>query len=79
VIAIISEFGKLVLAANLIGWPVAYVLISRWLESFAYRIDIGLAVFVAGAMLALAVAVLTVGVVSARAASIKPIHSLRYE
>jgi putative ABC transport system permease protein len=74
-----GEFGKLVLAANLIGWPIAYVLMGRWLESFAYRIDIGLAVFVAGAMLALAVAVLTVGVVSARAATINPIRSLRYE
>jgi putative ABC transport system permease protein len=74
-----GEFGKLVLLANLIAWPVAWLLMQRWLESFAYRIDMNLVVFVASGLLALGVAVATVGTIAARAAAVNPIHSLRYE
>jgi putative ABC transport system permease protein len=51
----------------------------RWLEGFAYRIDLDPLVFVGSALLALVVTVLTVGVIAARAAATKPIQSLRYE
>jgi putative ABC transport system permease protein len=50
-----------------------------WLAGFAYRIEIGLVVFVGSALLALGIAVLTVGAVAARAAAAKPIGALRYE
>jgi putative ABC transport system permease protein len=74
-----SEFGKLVLAANLVAWPVAYFLMQRWLSGFAYRIDMPLWVYLASALAAFAIAWLTVGVIAARAASAKPLHALRYE
>jgi putative ABC transport system permease protein len=74
-----GEFGKLVLAANLIAWPVAYYAMQRWLSGFAYRVDMPLWVYVASAVAAFATAWLTVGVIAARAASVKPLHSLRYE
>jgi putative ABC transport system permease protein len=74
-----GEFGKLVLVANLIAWPVAYFLMQRWLENFAYRIDINAFVFVGAGLAALAAASLTVGAVAARAARTKPGMSLRYE
>jgi putative ABC transport system permease protein len=74
-----GEFSKLVLLANLIAWPVAYFLMQRWLENFAYRIDMSFAVFVGSALLALVVALLTVGAIAARAARANPIRSLRYE
>jgi putative ABC transport system permease protein len=74
-----GEIGRLVLVANVIAWPVAYLLMRRWLDDFAYRIDLGLLIFVGSGLLVLAVAWLTVGVVAARAARAKPIHSLRYE
>ncbi len=74
-----GEFGKLVLVANLVAWPVAYFLMQRWLASFAYRIDMSAWVFVAAALGAFAIACLTVGSVAARAASTKPINALRYE
>ena len=51
----------------------------RWLENFAYRIDLSLAVFVGSALLVLFVAFLTVGTVAARAARANPVRSLRYE
>jgi putative ABC transport system permease protein len=74
-----GEFSRLVLLANLVAWPAAYFLMRRWLESFAYRIDLDPLVFVGSALLALVVTLSTVGVIAARAAATKPIHSLRYE
>jgi putative ABC transport system permease protein len=74
-----GEFGRLVLAANLVAWPAAYFLMQRWLSSFAYRVDMPLWVYFASAIVALVIAWLTVGVIAVRAASAKPIRALRYE
>jgi putative ABC transport system permease protein len=52
---------------------------QRWLENFAYRIDMSFAVFAGSALIALVVALLTVGAIAARAARANPIRSLRYE
>jgi len=73
------DFTKLVLLANLIAWPVAYFAMNRWLSNFAYRIDIGIVVFLGASVIALLIAWLTVGGLAARAASERPILSLRYE
>jgi putative ABC transport system permease protein len=74
-----GEFGRLVLLANVIAWPIAWLLMQRWLEGFAYRIDISVLVFAGAGLLALAAACLTVGTVAARAAAANPGGSLRYE
>ena len=74
-----GEFGVLVLVANVIAWPLAYVAMQRWLQSFAYRIELGPAAFVGSGLAALAVAWLTVAAVAARAARAKPVGALRYE
>jgi putative ABC transport system permease protein len=74
-----AEFTKLVLIASVLAWPVAYFFLRRWLESFAYRVDMSVLVFAGATLAALAIAWLTVGGVAARAASAKPIKALRYE
>jgi putative ABC transport system permease protein len=74
-----GEFGRLVLVANLVAWPIAYLLMQRWLASFAYRVDVSPWIFVGSAVAALAIACVTVGGVAARAASVKPVRALRYE
>ena len=76
---LIWQFSKLVLIANLIAWPVAYYYLRNWLDGFAYRIDLGVWVFVGSGLAALAIACLTVGTVAARAAAAKPVASLRCE
>ncbi|MDX1548035.1 MAG: FtsX-like permease family protein, partial [Rhodothermales bacterium] len=73
------EFVKLVAVAAVIASPLAYLGARRWLDDFAYRIDIGPAAFVGAALAALAVALLTVSYHAVRAALADPVKSLRYE
>jgi len=79
VLLLTGDFSKLVILSNLLAWPAAWYLMSRWLESFAYRIDLNLLPFVAAALTALIIAWLTVGGLAARAAWGTPATSLRYE
>ena len=74
-----SEFTAAILLANLIAWPLAYYLMKKWLANFAYRIDLGIEIFVLSALLALAVALVTVGWQSLKAATANPVKSLRHE
>ncbi|UCC40199.1 MAG: hypothetical protein JSV96_01715 [Candidatus Aminicenantes bacterium] len=76
---LIREFLKLVLLANIVAWPVAYYAMNRWLQNFAYRVDVGLWLFVLSALLALIIAVLTIGYHAIKAALANPADSLRYE
>jgi putative ABC transport system permease protein len=73
------DFTKWVLLANLIAWPAAYTLGRKWLENFAVRMPMPWGLFLLAAVLALAVAQLTVGYQSLRAATANPVDSLRYE
>jgi putative ABC transport system permease protein len=79
VLLLSKEFTCLVLAANLIAWPLAWYAMHRWLESFAYRIELGPGVFVLGGVLALLIAWLTVSFQAIRAARANPVEALRYE
>lgn len=74
-----QEFTKWVVIANVITFPVTYVVMSRWLQNFAYRTSISLWVFVLSALLALVIAFLTVSFQVIKAAIADPIDSLRYE
>jgi len=74
-----TDFAKLVGIAFAVAVPAAYLGMSRWLEGFAYRIDLGAGVFVAAGALALAVALGTVGVQAWRAARLDPTRALRSE
>jgi len=73
------DFLKWVLVANLLAWPIAYLVMSRWMREFAYRVSIGPLVFILAAGLALIVALLTVSYHTFRAALSNPVDSLRYE
>jgi putative ABC transport system permease protein len=74
-----KEFTYLVLAANVIAWPLAWYALHRWLESFAYRIELGPGIFVLGGVLVLLIAWLTVSFQAIRAAMANPVEALRYE
>jgi putative ABC transport system permease protein len=74
-----KDLVRLVLAANIIGWPVAYFAMSRWLQNFAYRTPIGLTTFLLAAMLVLMVSLGTLSYQAIKAALANPVISLRYE
>ncbi len=74
-----KQFIKWVLIANIFAWPAAYFIMNKWLQSFAYRINIGVWVFVLSAALAAGIALITVSYQAFKAAHANPIDSLRYE
>ncbi len=74
-----KDFLKLVLVAFVIAAPVAYFAMSRWLEDFAYRIDLGAGVFLLAGALALVIALATVSYQAIRAALANPVEALRSE
>jgi putative ABC transport system permease protein len=74
-----KEFSRWVLVSNVVAWPVAYYALSKWLADFAYRTNIDVGPFLLSGILALAIALMTVGYQSIRAALANPVESLRYE
>ena len=76
---LVLDFVRWVALANLFAWPLIWYGASKWLESFAYRIDIAPLPFLIASLAALAVAIITVISQSWRAALINPARALRYE
>jgi len=74
-----KEFAVAVVLANLVAWPIGYYFMNKWLASFAYRIDMGVLIFVVAGLVAFLIAMLTVGFHSLKAAAANPIDALRYE
>lgn len=73
------QFTRPVLLANLIAWPVAGLIMNRWLHGFAYHIALSPWLFVSATGLALLVALFTVSVHCYLVARAKPVVALRYE
>jgi putative ABC transport system permease protein len=74
-----KDFLKLVFIAIVIASPIAWWAMNRWLQDFAYRIDIEWWVFAGAGLLAVGIALLTVSFQSVRAALMDPVKSLRSE
>ena len=73
------EFVILVIVANLCAWPLTYLVMVWWLQSFAYRIGLTAGVFALGALLTLLVVIGTVSLQAVKAAKMNPVEALRYE
>ena len=73
------DFVKLVLIGFLIGAPVAWVMVQKWLTNFAYTIEIGLGVFLIAGFSALGIALITISYQALKSAVMNPIKSLRNE
>jgi putative ABC transport system permease protein len=74
-----KEFLKLVCIALLMATPLAWYFMNRWLENFAYRVDIQWWVFALAGVLAISIAMLTVSFQSVKAALANPVDALRDE
>jgi putative ABC transport system permease protein len=71
-----KEFLTLVIIANVFAWPVIYFFMNKWLNGFAYRIDISIWSFIASGIIALFIAALTVSIKAFKAAVANPVNSL---
>ncbi|HYC27256.1 MAG TPA: FtsX-like permease family protein, partial [Chitinophagaceae bacterium] len=74
-----KDFLKLVAVAVIIASPVAWFVMNKWLQDFAYRVNISWAVFVVTTFTALFIALATIGFQAIRAALSNPVKSLRTE
>lgn len=80
IVAMLSkDFVKLVIIANLIAWPLAWFGVSRWLQDFAYHIDVSWWVFIAAGLVAVTIALFTVSFQAVKAGLTNPVKSLRME
>lgn len=80
VVALLSkDFLRLVAVAFVLATPVAYVAAQRWLEDFAYRIELGPWIFLLAGLIAVLIALLTVSSQALRAAWTDPASAIRQE
>ena len=77
------EFVLLIVIANVVAWPVAYLFLKNWIGDFEYRIDLwdpaNLSVYVIAGLGAVFITVIAVSYKSLKAALANPVHSLRDE
>jgi predicted permease len=74
-----KEFVVLIAVGFLVAAPMAWYFSNQWLSQFAYKIDIGPVVFIAGFAVTFLIALFTVGYRSFKAATANPVDSLKYE
>ncbi|NQX38100.1 putative ABC transport system permease protein [Pedobacter steynii] len=74
-----KEFVGLVLVANVIAFVIAYILMNKWLNGFAYRIDVPVLLFVLTGFFSLSLTILTVSWQAYKAAMTNPVDALKYE
>lgn len=81
------DFLLLVIIANIIAWPVSYIAMVHWLQDFAYRIDFSISPFawftvvpfILATLVSVIIAMITVSLLSVRAANANPVDAIRYE
>ncbi|UCD17482.1 MAG: ABC transporter permease [Candidatus Zixiibacteriota bacterium] len=74
-----SEFLMMAAGANIIAWPVAYYIMSRWLENYAYHTDLDWMAFALAGALVCIITMITVSLIALKAATANPVKSLRHE
>ena len=79
VVLLSKDFLKLIVAANIIAWPLAYFGMNKWMQNFAYKSGIDLWVFLYTGILAVGIALITVSYQSIKAALLNPVDAIKYE
>lgn len=71
------DFTKIVALSIIIGLPISYLVANKWLHGFAYRIPLTPLYFIAAACITLFIAVLTIGIQTAKASGVNPVKTLK--
>lgn len=74
-----SSFLIMVIVANMISWPIAYILINKWLATFAYRISLPVFPFIISAFITILLTIITVSIQARKAVKANPVDALKYE
>jgi putative ABC transport system permease protein len=74
-----KDFTRLVLIAMGLAFPLAWYMMSQWLQDFAYRVNISLLVFLISGFIALGIAILTISFQAFKAVSVNPVEVLKNE
>jgi putative ABC transport system permease protein len=74
-----KDFIKWIIFANIIAWPLAWFLMNKWLQNFAYRAHIGWIIFLLSGLITISISIFTFIFQTVRAAHANPADSLRYE
>jgi ABC-type antimicrobial peptide transport system permease subunit len=74
-----KDFIKLVAIANLIAFPLAYIIINHWLSAYSFRVAISVLPFAVAVGLSFLIAILTVSIQSVKVAKSNPVDALKYE
>lgn len=74
-----KEYLKLIGIGFALAAPASWFIMNKWLDTFAYKIELGPLLFVIGFIVTLLIAFITVGYKSFKAATVNPVKSLRYE
>jgi len=76
---LLKDFVILIVIANLVAWPLSYLVISKWLEGYAFHIDITPSLFLVPGMMVMLIGVLTVSYHTSRVARTNPVNVLRLD
>jgi putative ABC transport system permease protein len=74
-----KDFLNLIFVAILISFPLSYWAMSKWLQSFAYRIHVSWWIFLIAGVIAILIALITISFQAIKAAIANPVKSLRSE
>jgi putative ABC transport system permease protein len=74
-----KSFVLIIVVANLIAWPIVYIIARNWINSFAYQVDLNPIYFVSGTAITLLIATLTLVIQTGKSAVINPAMILKYE
>jgi putative ABC transport system permease protein len=74
-----KDFAKWILIANLLAWPIAFMILEKWMERFAYKMGMSLGTFILAGVSTLLIAQIATIYHSAKSAYTHPVKALRYE
>ncbi|MDN5213449.1 ABC transporter permease [Fulvivirgaceae bacterium BMA12] len=76
---VLKDFVVLIITAVILAWPIAWFALEKWLNNFAYSIDLSFSVFMLAGISALAIGILTISYHVVKVAFSNPVRSLMYE
>jgi len=76
---LIKEFTRWVILANIFAWPIAWFVMNKWLQNFAYHINLTIGSFLLAGVLVFMISIFAVSYQSIKAAIANPVDSMRYE